>query len=154
MWPPPSMPRVTSMLRWAPSRSSRSRPASRTSWRDPTGPASLAIAIGRTLTIAPVVGVGDLSQVGAGRVVAERADEAGLVGGARRMAELRGGLVVACQIGLEHRRVVGRDRAADTGRDELRQRVLLERRDGSGAEVRKRADVEDDAAICELGDEA
>ena len=32
--------------------------------------------------------------------------------------------------------------------------MLRKRRDGPGAEVREWADVEDDAAICELGDEA
>ena len=39
-----------------------------------------------------------------------------------------GRLVVAGEVGVEHRRVVGRDRAADAGGDELRQRVLGERR--------------------------
>ena len=40
------------------------------------------------------------------------------------------------------------------GGDELRQRVLLERGDDAGAEVRERADVEDGAAAGELRDEA
>src|ERR1700758_1401173 len=133
-----------------PSRSSRSRPASRTSWSDPTGPASLAIAIGGTLAAMPVVGVADLTQVSARLVVAERSCEPRLVGGSGRDAERGGGLVVACQVGVEHRRVVGRDRAGDAGGDELRQGVLLERTDDAGAEVRERADVEDGAAAGEL----
>ena len=57
-------------------------------------------------------------------LVAERAGDAGLVRGARGEAEGRGRLVVAGEVGVEHRRVVGRDRAADAGGDELRQRVL------------------------------
>src|SRR6516165_9902727 len=105
MWPRSSTPRVTSMLRYMLSRSSRSRPASRTSWSDPTGPASLAIAIGGTLAIVPVVRLGDLSQPG------------------------------LC-LGVEHRRVVRRDRAANPRGDELWQWMLRERRDRAGAEVR------------------
>src|SRR5580765_152727 len=45
MWPRSSIPRVISMLRYAASRSSRSRPASRTSCSEPTGSADRAIAI-------------------------------------------------------------------------------------------------------------
>src|SRR5438093_12382965 len=107
-----------------PSRSSRSRPASRTSWRDPTGPASLAMAIGGTLATDPAVGVADPPQTLARLVVAQRAGEAGLVRGLRGDAERGGRLVVARQVGVEHRRVVGRDRAADACRHELRQRML------------------------------
>src|SRR5262249_12403000 len=46
-----------------------------------------------------------------------------------------------------------RDRAADAGRDELRQWMLLQRPDDAGAEIRKRADVEDGATSGELGHE-
>src|SRR5437588_9601395 len=49
MWPRSSIPRVISMLRYTVRRSSRSRPASRTSVSDPTGSASRAIAMRRTL---------------------------------------------------------------------------------------------------------
>src|SRR5215472_3367582 len=117
MCPRSSTPRVTSMLRYTPSRSSRSRPASRTSWSDPTGPASLAIAIGRTLAI-PVVGLADLSQSLPRLVVAQRAGQAGLVYSSRREPERGCRVVVAREIGVEHRRIVGRDRAAHTGRHE------------------------------------
>src|ERR671937_753435 len=44
MWPRSSIPRVISMFRKTPRRSSRSSPASRTSRNELTGPASLAIA--------------------------------------------------------------------------------------------------------------
>src|SRR5438270_10581332 len=46
MCPRSSIPRVISMLRYTPSRSSRSSPASLTSLSEPTGSASRAIAIG------------------------------------------------------------------------------------------------------------
>src|SRR5262245_23264853 len=117
-----------------PSRSSRSRPASRTSWSDPTGPASLAIAIARNLAI-PLVGVAHLPQPLPRLVVAEGAGDPRFVRSARREAELGGGFVVAGEVGLEHGGIIGRDRAADAGGDQLRERVLLERRDGAGAEV-------------------
>src|SRR5947209_424777 len=118
MWPRSSTPRVTSMLRLMPSRSSRSRPASRTSCSEPTGPASLAIAIGLRLSDR-VEDTADLAQPVARLLVAQRACDAGLEGGARRETERGGRLVVARQVGVEHRRVVGRDRAADAGRHEL-----------------------------------
>src|ERR687886_626792 len=44
MWPRSSIPRVRSMVRYTCSRSSRSRPASRTSLSEPTGSARWAIA--------------------------------------------------------------------------------------------------------------
>src|SRR5579871_4151175 len=124
MCPRSSTPRVISMLRYMPRRSSRSRPASRTSVSEPTGSASLAIAMEGRLSD-PLVRFADLAQPRAGRVVAERAGDAGLVCGLRREAEGGGRLVVAGEVGVEHRGVVGRDRAAHAGRDELRQRVLL-----------------------------
>ena len=91
------------------------------------GSASLAIAIGRKSNDRPSRRLADLSQARARLVVAEGAGDPRLVRGARREAERGGGLVVARQVGVEHRRVVGRDRAADAGGDELRQRMLLER---------------------------
>src|SRR4051794_11077421 len=136
-----------------PSRSSRSSPASRTSWSDPTGPASLAIAIGGTLAIVPVVGLADLSETRPRLGVAEGSREPRSVCGPGRDSERGGRLVVARQVGLEHRRVVGRDRAADARGDELRQRVLLERANDASADVGERADVEHGAAAGELGDE-
>src|SRR5215471_12309657 len=152
MCPRSSTPRVTSMLRYTPSRSSRSRPASRTSWSDPTGPASLAIAIGRTLAI-PVVGLTDLPQALTRPFVAQRAGQADLVCGPRREPERRRRLVVAREVGVEDRGIVGRDRAPDACGDELWQRVLLERVDGAGAEVRERTDVEDGAPAGQFRDE-
>ena len=56
-----------------------------------------------------------------------------------RRPRASGGLVVAREVGVEHRRVVGRDGAEHAGLDELRQRVLVERADRSGADVRHRA---------------
>src|ERR687886_1299543 len=44
MWPRSSIPRVRSMVRYTCSRCSRSRPASRASFREPTGSARWAIA--------------------------------------------------------------------------------------------------------------
>src|SRR4051812_23876953 len=136
-----------------PSRSSRSSPASRTSLSEPTGSASLAIAITGSLTT-PVVGLADPAEPVLRLGVAESAVEPGLVERARVEAEAGGRLVVAGEVGVEHRRVVGRDRAADAGGDEPRQRVVLEAGDGAGAEVRERADVEDRAAVGELPHEA
>src|SRR5689334_16588897 len=117
-----------------PRRSSRSRPASRTSLSDPTGSASLAIAMTGSVT-APVEGLADPPQPRPRLLVAERSLDARLVERARVEAERGGGLVVAAEVGVEHRRVVGRDRAADAGGDEARQRMLGEARDGAGAEV-------------------
>src|SRR5260370_41672934 len=113
------------MVRKMPRISSRSRPASLTSLRAPTGSASLAIAMScdRTLTIRaalPVVGCPDFGQFGPGRLVAEGAVDAGLVEGARVEPERGRGLVVALEVGVEHRRIVGRDRAAHPGCDESR----------------------------------
>ena len=57
------------------------------------------------------------------------------------------------EVGVEHRRVVGGDGAADAGRHESRERVLLERGDHARAEVGDRADVEHGAAAGQLADE-
>src|SRR6266404_2476511 len=158
MCPRSSTPRVMRMFRKMPRRSSRSRPASLTSLSEPTGSASLAIAMScdRTLTIRaahPVVGCPDFGESGPGRLVAESAVDARLVEGARVEPERGRGLVVALEVGVEHRRIVGRDRAAHAGRDEPRQGVVGERADRAGADVRERADVEHDPASGELADE-
>src|SRR5258705_5423953 len=140
-----------------PRRSSRSRPASRTSLSDPTGSASLAIAITGNLTAGvggPVERVADRLQTGPRFLAAEGSDHAGLVKGARIEAERGRRLVVAGQVGVEHRGVVGRDAAADAGGDKAGQRGVRERGDGPGAGVRERADVEDGGAAGELPDEA
>src|SRR5512140_1369732 len=122
-----------------PSRSSRSRPDSLTSLSDPTGSASLAIAMGaRTLTIrneVPVVVLADLPEAAPGGLVAEGAVDAGLVERAGIETEGGGSLIVPAEVGVEHRGIVGRDRAADAGGREARQRMLGERADGSRAEV-------------------
>src|SRR5581483_2982726 len=86
-------------------------------------------------------------------LVAERARDPGLVERSWREAERLRRLVVASEIGVEHGRVVGRDRAADARRGETGQRMVGEARHRPGAEVRERADVEDDAAVGELADE-
>src|SRR6266700_939783 len=119
-----------------PSRSSRSMPASRTSWSDPTGPASLAIAIGGTLATGRAVKRG-VSWLGRRRLCRRRFQWSPVVG----LAKLS--QVLSRRVGVEHRRIVGRDRAANARCDELRQRMLLERSDDAGAEVRERTDVED-----------
>src|SRR5579864_1075922 len=140
-----------------PRRSTRSSPASRTSLSEPTGSASLAMAMVGNLTAGvpgPVERGPDLPQALLRRGVAERSGHAGVIERARVEAERGGGLVVAREVGVEHRRVVGRDRAEDAGRDEARQRVVVEARDRAGAQVRERADIEDRAARDELADEA
>src|SRR5712691_1056057 len=139
-----------------PSRSSRSRPASFTSVSEPTGSASRAMAIPGNLTTegkAPVVRLADLPQPCPRRLVAEGAGDAGLVEAAGIEAEGFRRLVVTPQVGVEHRRVVRRDRAPDSRVNELRQRVLLERAHGARAEVRQGTDVEHGAAAGELTDE-
>src|SRR5512135_963916 len=139
-----------------PRMSSRSSPASRTSLSDPTGSASLAMAMAGNLTTAvlrPVEGLADAPEPVFRLAVAEGADDARLEERPRIQAERGRRLVVARQIRVEHRRVVGRHRAADAGRDEPGQRVLLERAHGARAEVRERADVEHGAAVGELADE-
>src|SRR4051794_41002941 len=100
-----------------PRRSSRSSPASLTSLSEPTGSASRAIAIDRTLTV-PVVGLADPAEPGAGRLVAERPVHAGLVERTGAEPEGLGRRVVAGEVGVEHRRVVRRDRALDPSRDQ------------------------------------
>src|SRR5437763_705068 len=99
------------------SRSSRSSPASLTSWSEPTGSASLAIAIAPgTLTPAGALPVGALSerpQPAPRRLVAQRAGHPGVVERPRLEAQRARRLVLAREVGLEHRRVVGRDRAGD-----------------------------------------
>src|SRR6266516_5026111 len=139
-----------------PSRSSRSRPASRTSLSDPTGSASLATAIAGNLTtgvLGPGERVADLPEPSPRFLVAERSRDAGVVERARGQAEGRGRLVVAREVGVEHRGVVGRDRAADAGGDEARQWVVVQRRHGARPEVRQWADVEDRGAGGQLADE-
>src|SRR4051812_28848612 len=136
-----------------PRRSSRSRPASLTSLSEPTGSASLAIAMAALRLTVPVVVVADPAKALARGVVAERPRDAGVVERAGSEPERLGCLVVAREVGVEHRRVVGGDRALDPGRDEARQRMVVERRDRARTEVRQRADVEHDAAGGELSDE-
>src|SRR5437868_8279727 len=112
-----------------PSRSSRSRPASRTSLSDPTGSASLAMAMTGNLTTGvpgPVVRLPELPKPGPCVLVAECALDPCVEERAWIEAERRGRLVVPREIGVEHRRVVGRDRAAHAGGDEAWQRVLGE----------------------------
>src|SRR6476646_1673679 len=140
-----------------PRRSSRSSPASRTSLSDPTGSASLAIAMTGNLTAAvggPVERVADRLEPGPRFLVAEGSGHAGVIERAGIEAERGRRLVVAAQIGVEHRRVVRRDAAAHAGRDETGQRMVGERVDRPCAQVRERADVEDGAAAGELPDEA
>src|SRR3954451_8494630 len=137
-----------------PSRSSRSSPASLTSLREPTGSASRAIAIRVVRLTVPGVGLADTAEALPGLLAAERARDAGLVGGARGEPQRGGCLVVPGEVGVEHRWVVGRDRALDAGGDELRQRMVFEPGHGAGAEGRERADVEHRAAARELSDEA
>src|SRR3954447_20968082 len=77
----------------------------------------------------PVEVVADLAQALACARVAQRALETGLVERPRVEPERRGRRVVAPEVGVEHRGVVGRDRAERAGGDEARQRVLRERGD-------------------------
>src|SRR4029077_15777024 len=107
-----------------------------------------------TLAIGPVVGVPDLTEAFSRFIVAERPCKPGVVRRARRDAERGGGLVIARQVGLEDRWIVGRDGAADAGRHELRQWVLLEGAHDAEPEVGDRTHVEHGAAICKLSDEA
>ena len=72
---------------------------------------------------------------------------------ADRRRATRRRLVLPLEVGVEHRRVVGGDRAADAGGRELAQRMLVQRRDGAGPDVRDRADVQHDPALAELLDE-
>src|SRR4051794_9019781 len=101
-----------------PRRSSRSRPASLTSLSEPTGSASRAIAMGEPSLAIPLVGIADRGQPGARFLVAEGPVDACLVEGAGIQAERGRSLVVAAEVGVEHRRVVGRDRAENAGRRE------------------------------------
>src|SRR3954468_7677129 len=97
-----------------PRRSTRSSPASRTSLSEPTGSASLAMAMVGNLTarvLGPVERVPDLPQTLLRPGVAERAGEACVVERARIEAEGGCGLVVPGEVGVEHRGIVGRDRA-------------------------------------------
>src|SRR4051812_38432214 len=108
-----------------PRRSSRSRPASLTSLSEPTGSASLAIAMPALRLTVPVVVVADATQSLARGLVAQRARDARGVERAGSEPERLGCLVIAREVGVEHRRVVRRDRAPDAGRDEARQRMVL-----------------------------
>src|SRR5581483_5953320 len=119
----------------------------------PPAPPLLRSPWRRTLAIAPVVGFADPSQPLAGFSVAESAGETGLEGGARRDSERGGSFVVAGQVGVEHGRVVGRDRAADACGDELWQRMLLEGAHDSGADVGEWTNVEHRSAPRQLGHE-
>src|SRR5439155_13779515 len=136
-----------------PSRSTRSSPASRTSLSEPTGSASLAMAMPGNLTsgvVGPVERVADLPKSLLRPDVAERPGHARVVERARIEAERGRGFVVAGEVGIEHRGVVGRDRAENAGGGETGQRVVAEVSHRSRAEVRKRADIEDCAAVGEL----
>src|SRR5437588_8938543 len=119
-----------------PKRSTRSRPASRTSLSEPTGSASLAMAIPGNLTtvvLGPRERVADLPQPLLRLGVAEGSGHARVVERAWIETERGRGFVVAGEIGVEHRGVVGRDRAEDAGGDESRQRMVVEARNGAGA---------------------
>src|SRR6476661_3571512 len=57
-------------------------------------------------------------------LLAEHPGQASLVKVARRQAEVGCRLVLLTQVGVEHRRVVSGEGAADPGCDQLRQRML------------------------------
>src|SRR5438094_531072 len=65
-------------------------------------------------------------EAGPGAAVAERCGERGPVQGARAESERFGRRVLAGEVGVEHDRVVGRDRATDARLDQARQGVLGE----------------------------
>src|SRR6266568_8287138 len=136
-----------------PSRSTRSSPASRTSLSEPTGSASLAMAMPGNLTsgvVGPVERVADLPKSLLRPAVAERPGYARVVERARIEAERGRGFVVAGEVGIEHRGVVGRDRAENAGGDEAGQRMLVEVGHRPRSEVRERADIEHGAAAGKL----
>src|SRR5689334_8889207 len=119
-----------------PRRSSRSRPASRTSLSDPIGSASLAMAMVGRLTV-PLERLADPAEPGSRGLVAEGAVDAGLVEGAWIEAEARRRLVVARQVGVEHRGIVRRDRAAEAGCGQPRQRMVVQALHRARAQVRE-----------------
>src|SRR5581483_1102816 len=102
----------------------------------------------------PVVVLADATQAGPRLVVAEGARDARLVEAARLEPERRGQVVLTLEARVEHRRVVGRERADDPAPDEVRQRVELDRRDDPRTDVADEAGVEDDAAVGELAQDA
>src|SRR5207248_6351625 len=102
----------------------------------------------------PIEGVADPLQAGFRRFVAERALEPGRVEVLRLEPELDRGRAVPREVGAEHRRVVGRDRADRPRGDELRERMLRQRADGPRAQVRQGTDVEDDAPVGDLAEQA
>jgi hypothetical protein len=63
------------------------------------------------------------------------------------------GLVLHCEVGVEHRRIVGGERTQDSRLDELRQRVLLQRGHDTDPDIRHGADVEHGAALLQFLDE-
>ncbi len=77
-----------------------------------------------------------------GRLVAQGTAESGQVAVPRGYPQVTGRGVVGAQVGSEHRRIVGGHRAGDTSGRQLGQRVLGERADHSGAQVRDRAHVD------------
>src|ERR1051326_4749818 len=78
---------------------------------------------GRGLDRRPGEVFADRAQRRASRLVAERALDADLVELLRAQPASAGLRVLARQVGPEHGRVVGGERAAKPGRDHLRQRV-------------------------------
>src|SRR5215207_2003264 len=99
----------------------------------------------------PVVAPPDLLEPVARLVVADRPRHAGLVELARAERPPRRRLrVFVTEVRGEHRRVVGGERAGHAGSHEPGQRVLVERGDHAGAQVRDGAHVEHGAAPSEL----
>src|SRR5439155_2791138 len=88
------------------------------------------------------------------RLVAERALDTRLIEGPRRDTERGCSFVVAGQVGVEHGRVVGRDRALNAGGDETGQRMLGEASAGPSAQVGNRAGTAHRPAPGDLTDEA
>ena len=141
-----------------PSRSSRSRPASFTSWSEPTGSASLAIAIASPHFNGWVTSRTRLRPSAAGSGWPRRR------GRRPPRPRRRNGVARPNDVG---RLVVPRVRSVSNmagSSVEIEQRTpaatsrgsgcSCQRRDGAGAEVRERADVEHGAAAGELPDEA
>src|SRR6059058_2238743 len=98
----------------------------------------------------PLELVADLPKAGQRRRVAEGALEPGRVEVARLEPERAGGGVVLGQVGAEHRRVVGGDRAECARADQLWQRVLGEIADDTRSQIREGTDVEHDPAVDDL----
>src|SRR3954454_7752457 len=99
-----------------PSRSSRSSPASRTSLSDPTGSASLAMAMTGNLTTGvpdPVVRRNDLPEPGSRFVVAQGSPDPRVEKRAWIQAVRRGRVIDTLEVVVDHLRVVRGDRTAD-----------------------------------------